>query len=129
MASARSREPLWLPDISAITNGRCPGPTVCLPILTSRMEVNVRLRGPPVRVTIGVRQHVAEDQQTRQAALALVGQSDLGVGNAVLAERLTEVAPGLVRAERVHPIVVSRQPPLDVSHRPDLPQPVLRMLM
>src|SRR3954454_24486471 len=36
MSSARSSEPLWLPDISAMTNGGCAVPTAVPSMTTSR---------------------------------------------------------------------------------------------
>src|SRR5262245_24527677 len=134
MARARSRDPLWLPDISAMTNGRWSGPMVCLPIRTSRIGATYpappcrrRASGPsptwsgrpPGRLPIGVGEQVPEDQHARETSFSLVRTLDLRVGHAVFTQRLTEVASGHLIAERVHSIVVGRPPPLHINHVAD----------
>src|SRR6266498_476434 len=121
MARARSRDPLWFPDISAMTNGRCPGPTMCLPIRTSRIRATYAARSgsAPASLSVGVGEEIAEDQHARQTAFAVIGARDLGVGDAVLAQRLPKVASRLFVPEGVNPVVVSGPPPLHVDHVPD----------
>src|SRR5688500_9761208 len=70
MSSARSRSPLWLPDISAMISGWCSGPTGTWPklIVCDALTFSVSLRLAPVVL-------VQADRENRD--LPAIGEPDL----------------------------------------------------